>query len=364
MNDDLFKPTGKLRKGWTTGACATAAAKAAAQALLQGHFESNVTIRLPGGEQPTFSLSRHSLENGIASAGIIKDAGDDPDVTHGAEIIVTLALAPEGQGLTFRAGDGVGTVTLPGLPVEVGKPAINPAPRKMISETLEAVAGSFDKPVGFDITIAIPGGQALAEKTMNGRLGIKGGLSILGTTGIVRPYSCSAWIHSIHSGIDVARATGLNHIAATTGSTSETAVRKLYNLSDSALIDMGDFAGGVLKYLRHHPVKKLTLAGGFGKLTKLAQGNMDLHSARSRLDIGKLASCLDELGADKGAVSQAKESVTAMAILDLAKATNIPLADLIAGRARDVALKAVDGGVEIEVCIFDRQGELVGRANG
>jgi len=364
MKSDLFKPTGKLRTGWTTGACATAAAKAALQALLQGHFEKDVTIRLPGGQQPTFPLSRQSLEHNQASAGIIKDAGDDPDVTHGAEIIVTVKAGTPGSGLTFQAGQGVGTVTLPGLPIAVGEAAINPAPRKMITQALQELADAYEIPADFIITVAIPGGEKLAQKTMNGRLGIIGGLSVLGTTGIVKPYSCSAWIHSIHSGIDVARATGISHIAASTGNTSEAAIKKLYSLRDSALIDMGDFAGGVLKYLRHHPIEKLTLAGGFGKLVKLAQGNMDLHSARSKLDFTMLACSLTELGAAPDTVAEAKSAITAMAVLELSQTNNLALADLIAARARQVALDAVDDGLKIEVCIFNKNSALVGRAAG
>ncbi len=290
MENDVFKPAGKLRTGWTTGACATAAAKAAVQALLTGRFEECVTITLPGGQRPEFCLSYQKLNDDMATAGVIKDAGDDPDVTHGAEIVATVRHGKPGHGVTFQAGEGVGVITLPGLPVAVGEPAINPRPRKMISEAVQAIAEG--RAADFEICVAIPGGEGLAQKTMNGRLGIVGGLSILGTTGIVKPYSCSAWIHSIHSGVDVARATGLKHIAAVTGKTSETAIKELYHLDNSALIDMGDFAGGLLKYLRRHPVAKLTLAGGFGKLTKLAQGHLDLHSARSKLNFDRLADCL------------------------------------------------------------------------
>ncbi len=363
MEQGTFKPRRALRTGWTTGACATAAAKACMIALIQGKFEESVSIQLPHGEKPTFHLSRHVLKKDMACAGIIKDAGDDPDVTHGAEIVVCIKLGQPGNGITFYAGDGVGTVTLPGLPIPIGEPAINPAPRKMISDVIQEVAKYKNQAVDFEVTVSIPGGKDLAEKTMNGRLGITGGLSVLGTTGIVRPYSCSAWIHSIHRGIDVARATGLTHLAASTGNTSEEAIKKLYQLEPSALIDMGDFAGGVLKYLRHHPVKKLTLAGGFGKLTKLAQGHMDLHSARSELDFKKLASCFDELGAREEIKQSAEDSVTAMAVLDLAHTENLELANLIAEKARLEALKMLDGVVEVEVCIFDRGGQLVGRAN-
>ena len=362
MEQDNSKPPGKLRNGWTTGACATAAAKACTVALINGKFEKDVTIQLPQGEMPTFKLSRQILEGNKACAGIIKDAGDDPDVTHGAEIIVSIKPGRPGDGITFQAGDGVGTVSLPGLPIPVGEPAINPAPRKMIREVIQSIAGTKGQAVDFEVTISIPGGKSLAKKTLNGRLGIVGGLSVLGTTGIVRPYSCSAWIHSIHRGIDVARATGLTHIAASTGKTSEAAVKELYQLKATALIDMGDFAGGVLKYLRHHPLKKLTLAGGFGKLTKLAQGHMDLHSARSELDFNKLANCLEELGARAEIQKSAKNAITAMAVLDLAHTENLELANLIAVRAQKKALEALNGSVEVEVCIFDRNGQLVGRA--
>ena len=163
-----------------------------------------------------------------ARAGIVKDAGDDPDVTHGATIVAEVAWAAPGSGVSFAAGEGVGTVTRPGLPLAVGEPAINPAPRAMIREALTDLAeANGAPPPDVTVTVAIPGGERLAEKTMNARLGIVGGLSILGTTGIVVPYSCASWMHSIHRGIDVARAAGLDHIAAATGTTSERAVQRL-----------------------------------------------------------------------------------------------------------------------------------------
>ena len=215
--------TAPLRRGWTTGTCAAAAARAAFAGLLTGRFPDPVTIRLPRGEAPSFPLALAELGEGWARAGIVKDAGDDPDVTHGALIIAEVAWAQPGSGVGFRAGEGVGTVTRPGLPLAVGEPAINPAPRAMIREALaefaEANGAASSGGMGPDltVTIAIPGGERLALKTMNARLGIKGGLSVLGTTGIVVPYSCSSWIHAIHRGIDVARAAGQGHIAAATG---------------------------------------------------------------------------------------------------------------------------------------------------
>ncbi len=185
----------------------------------------------------------------------------------------------------------------------------------MIAAVVAELAAAHDVQACAEMELSIPGGEELAAKTWNGRLGIVGGLSILGTTGIVHPYSCSAWIHSIHSGIDVARAAGISHVAGSTGSTSEAAVRKLYNLPLEALIDMGDFAGGLLKYVRDHPVPRLTVAGGFGKMTKLAQGALDLHSARSQVDFGWLAGIMPERVRE-----QVRHANTAQEVEELARA--------------------------------------------
>src|SRR5216684_1359932 len=311
--------TAPLRRGWTTGACAAAASRAAFAALLTGRFPDPVTIRLPRGEMPSFPLALSEMSDGIARAGIVKDAGDDPDVTQGALVIAELAWADPGSGIRFRAGAGVGTVTRAGLPLAVGEPAINPAPRAMIQGALVDVAEANGAPSpDVTVTIAIPGGERLALRTMNARLGIVGGLSVLGTTGIVVPYSCASWIHAIYRGIDVARAAGLDHIAAATGTTSELAVQRLYGLPDHALIDMGDFVGGTLKYLRQHPVARLTIAGGFAKLAKLAAGHLDLHSARSRVDIPALAEMLVELGVDAPIAQAARAAGAAAEILAIA----------------------------------------------
>jgi len=213
-----------LRYGWTTGACATAATTAAYTALLTGQFPDPVTIDLPGGKHPAFALAREQLDDGAASAGIVKDAGDDPDVTHGALVSATVDLAAPGSGVTFRAGPGVGTVTKPGLPLAVGEPAINPMPRRFITEHVAAVAARHGSTGDVVVTVAVENGEELARRTWNPRLGILGGLSILGTTGVVVPYSCSSWIDSIRRGIDVARAAGHRHVAGCTGSTSERVV--------------------------------------------------------------------------------------------------------------------------------------------
>ena len=224
------------------GACATAAAKGAAEALWGGRFPKSVMVTLPRGQEPEFTLRNCKSGDGWAEAGVVKDAGDDPDVTHGALIVVR--VESHGKGVSFAAGEGVGTVTRPGLPIAVGEPAINPVPRTMMKSAVDAVAKGYNATANVRITISVPGGRRLAEQTWNPRLGIVDGISILGTTGIVRPYSCSAWIASIHRGIDVARASGLEHVAGCTGQTSSQVVQGYYGLPEHAMLDMGDFSAG------------------------------------------------------------------------------------------------------------------------
>jgi cobalt-precorrin-5B (C1)-methyltransferase len=340
-----------LRRGWTTGACATAAAKAAYAALLEGGFPDPVTIALPGGQHPAFALAETRRGDGYAEAGVVKDAGDDPDVTHGALVRARVRLAPPGTGIAFRAGPGVGTVTRPGLPLPPGEPAINPVPRRMIAAALAAVTGHAADAV---VEISIPGGETLAARTLNRRLGIVGGLSILGTTGIVVPYSCAAWIDTIHRGIDVARAAGLAHIAGATGSGSETAIRALYGLPDAALIEMGDYVGAMLKYVRRRPVPRVTIAGGVAKMTKLAQGQLDLHSRRGEADLAALAALAGE-----PRIAAANTVAEAFAL------AGPGLGDVVSEAAWRTAAEVLAGtGVVCDVAIFDRDGRLVGRHEG
>ncbi|MCF6443505.1 cobalt-precorrin-5B (C(1))-methyltransferase [Nereida sp. MMG025] len=335
------KPTGELRRGWTTGACATAAVKAALMRLRDGAFGADVGITLPRGETPVFPLAHHAAGDGWAEVGITKDAGDDPDVTHGALVIARVDL--DGTGVTFKAGEGVGTVTKEGLPIAVGEPAINPVPRQM----MQGVVAEFPEFPDVCITISIPDGAQIALKTWNPRLGIEGGLSILGTTGVVRPFSCAAWIASIHRGIDVARAEELTHVAGCTGATSEKVVQGMHGLPDHAMLDMGDFAGGLLKYLAKHPVPRITIGGGIGKMTKLAQGAVDLHSGRSQVDFAALAEVLE-----RPEVAQAN---TALAAYELVGA---PMAEWVAQHAQAKAAAMVPN-VVVDVVVIDRAGTVL-----
>ncbi|WTW93725.1 cobalt-precorrin-5B (C(1))-methyltransferase [Streptomycetaceae bacterium NBC_01309] len=378
----MTRPAGPLRRGWTTGACATAATTAAYQALLTGEFPDPVTITLPGGQTPAFALAVEDLDadRGRATAGVVKDAGDDPDVTHGALVRATVRRTAPGTGVAFRAGPGVGTVTLPGLPLDVGEPAINPVPRSMMREHIACVAAAHGAPGDVEIVVSVDGGEELAARTWNPRLGILGGLSILGTTGIVIPYSCSAWIDSIRRGVDVAIAAGDTHVVGATGTTSERVAAEVHGLSGTALLDMGDFAGALLKYLRRHPVPRLTVAGGFAKLSKLADGHLDLHSARSQVDLDALAAraavaarAARASGAEEPAVDaddlvrRIRGANTALHALQLARAAGVPLGDAVARAALRTAQDVLRGSafpIEVDIIAVDRAGTVVGRAAG
>ena len=353
--------TTNLRFGWTTGTCATAAVNAAYTAMVTGAFPKRVSVITPDGKQADLKVAITDQGKDWVKAGIIKDAGDDPDVTHGAMIIACLRQGLPQSGVTFTRGDGIGLITKPGLPIAVGEPAINPVPRQMMAEAIDQLATALDGPRDIIIEISVPDGAKIALKTWNPRLGIEGGLSILGTTGVVRPFSCSAWIASIHRGIDVARANGLGHVSGSTGSTSEKAVITRYDLPEIALMDMGDFVGGMLKYMRRNPVANLTIAGGFAKMAKLGQGAIDLHSARSQVDFTALADLAAACGYDHDMVTNANSvlDVVQQGTLEM----RLELANAIAAAAQKTALGVVAGAaVNIEILVVARDGQINGTA--
>jgi len=363
MRDETAEQPAPLRSGLTTGSCATATSLAAARLLLGGTSADAVQIVLPKGKQVQMRLEFCRLTADGAEAGTIKDAGDDPDVTHGALLYSHVRLLAE-PGIRFVAGAGVGTVTRPGLVLGVGEPAINPVPRKMISDHLRLLATESAYAGGFEVTVNVEGGEALALKTMNPRLGILGGLSILGTSGIVRPFSCAAYIASIHQGIDVAKTNGYLHIAACTGNASEDTMRRVYDLPEIALIEMGDFVGAVLKHLRKVPVDKLSLCGGFGKISKLAAGHMDLHSRHSSIDLPQLAEWAAAIGADQALQQSIREANTSQQALAMASAAGVALGDEVCRHALTFARSVVPAQVQVEVFAIDRQGGIVGHAGG
>lgn len=378
----------KLRSGLTTGSCATACCVAASQALLAQRQPEQVEITLPKGQQVNLPIkyyrtldqdlgARNTSNRGICTA-TIKDAGDDPDVTHGATVFVELRLTPK-AGVQFKAATGVGTVTREGLVLAVGEPAINPVPRKMITEHLTQAAYTYRYQGGFEVSVGVEKGEQIALKTMNPRLGIMGGLSILGTTGIVRPYSCSAYIASIRQGIDVAGSNGIQHIAATTGSSSEKAIAEHYQLPEMALIEMGDFVGAVLKHLKavsqsvqasvdqandqtstSSPIKKLSICAGFGKLSKLANGHLDLNSRVSAISFEHLADMAQQAGGDQVLTEQILSANTSIQALKNCQKAGIDLGHQVCLTAWHQARKYLPEQIELEVWAVDRKGQFVG----
>lgn len=351
-----------LRTGYTTGACATAAALAAARGLLSGERQEAVTIRLPIGREATFQLYRFELRADEAAAAVVKDAGDDPDVTHGAEVWARVRWVAT-PGLHLRGGRGVGTVTRPGLGLEVGGPAINPVPRRMIEEHVRGCLGERLAERGVEVTIEVPRGEELAKKTLNARLGIIGGISILGTTGIVVPYSTAAWRASVEKAIDVAAANGQRHVVLATGGRSEQyAMRLLPELPEVAFVEMGEFTGHCLKRCARLGLERASLAGMVGKMSKIAQGHFMTHVAGNRVDLGFLAELAAECGAGARVVEEIRGANTARHFQEIALANGLcSVFPQLARRVCERSTALVNGALKVDCYIFDFDGTLLGQ---
>jgi cobalt-precorrin-5B (C1)-methyltransferase len=283
-----------LRTGWTTGTCASAAAKAATEALASRRPQEVVEVPLPSGRRVTFAVDSCLIRADRAEAVVIKDAGDDPDVTHGARLTATASWRDE-PGIELDGGVGVGVVTKPGLGLDLGGPAINPVPRKMIEQ---AVGESVDlKTRGVRVVISVPDGETMARKTTNKRLGILGGISILGTTGIVRPFSTASWRASVEQAVAVMAAQGEKTLVLCTGGRTEKgAMRLLPQLPDTCFVEVGDFTGAALRRAVEHGIRQVVFVGMAGKLTKLASGVLMTHYTRSRVDTELLAEITTAVG--------------------------------------------------------------------
>lgn len=352
-----------MRSGYTTGACAAAAARAATLALVSGSRLDQVTIHLPIGRDATFTLHGFSARDGRVRCTVIKDAGDDPDVTHLAEIAAT-AWWEEGSGIDLRGGTGVGTVTLPGLGLEVGGPAINPVPRRMILEEVSDATG--EAPLArhrLVVEISVPKGEELATKTLNARLGIVGGLSILGTTGIVRPFSTAAYRASVGQGIDVAAANGQHTVVLSTGGRSERFAQRLLELPEVCFVEMGEFTGFALKRAAQRKLSRAILAGMVGKFSKIARGHFMTHVAGNRVEPAYLAELAAAAGAPPALQDEMAAANTARHVQELAQAHGI--AGLFPLLARETALRSrghVRGALAVEAILFDFDGSVLGRA--
>lgn len=351
--------TGKLRRGWTTGTCATAATKAACLLLRDGDAPSEVEVPLPRGEQrPTFAVERCEHEGDGAVAVVVKDAGDDPDVTHGAHLTARVWLRHD-PGLELRGGDGVGTVTRPGLGLEVGGPAINKGPRAQLGA---AVAEVFDlSAVGVVVEISVPGGEKMGRRTSNPRLGIVGGISILGTTGIVRPFSTAAWRASVGQAIDVMDAQGWKTLVLTTGGRSERAARRLEpGLDVVCFVEVGDFTGYALKRAVSLGFERCVFVGMAGKLSKLGAGIMMTHWTRSKVDPAFLADLTREAGGDDAVVAAVAECNTARHAYELWEAAGLRSAsDLLCARVAANLDAYVKSRLTVDVVMVDFEGTAV-----
>jgi cobalt-precorrin-5B (C1)-methyltransferase len=363
MNGKQEQTSKPMREGYTTGACAAAAVKAALTALITGEEQLESTILLPIGRLVTFTIEHFSHTAEYASAAIRKDGGDDPDATHGALIFATVSWA-DGNGILLDGGDGVGRVTKPGLPVAVGEAAINPVPRKMIMEAAGEILAHYSIRKGIKVIISVPDGEEIAKKTLNARLGILGGISILGTRGIVVPFSTSAYKASIVQALQVARANKCTHVVITTGGRSEKlAMEQFPHLPEEAFVEMGDFVGFSLKQCKRLGFLKVSLVGMMGKFSKVAQGVMMVHSKSAPVDFHFLARVAGEAGAAAELIDAVKAAHSASMVGDLMLEHNCPsFFDVLCDYCCRSALEETGGGIAMDTIIYSLKGQLLGKA--
>jgi cobalt-precorrin-5B (C1)-methyltransferase len=347
--------TEKLRTGWTTGSCSAAAAKAAATALVTGERQEKADIRLPrkGEERRVeFDVQRCEIGDGWAEAVVVKDAGDDPDVTDGAHMTARVSWRDE-PGIELANGEGIGRVTRPGLGLEVGGPAINDVPRRMIHYSIEEILDPDER--GVRVEISVPGGEAMAEKTTNARLGIIGGISVLGTTGIVRPFSTASWRASVGQAVDVMGAQGGDTFVLSTGGlTEKAAMRLLPELEEICFIEVGDFTGHAIKKGLENGMRRVFFIGMAGKVSKLAAGVMMTHWTRSRVDNELLAEITREAGGGEELVSQMHDANTARHAYELWRESGLDRAcELVCERAAECLTEYAGGGIEVYVILVD-----------
>lgn len=352
-----------MRSGYTTGACATATTKAALIALITKEVQMEATIYLPVGKFVTFLIEDCVITNQSATAGTIKDGGDDPDATHGALITATVSWCDE-PGIWIDGGIGVGRVTKPGLPIAVGEAAINPVPRKMIRTAVTEVLEEYDINKGVKVIISVPKGEEIAKKTLNSRLGILGGISILGTRGIVVPFSTSSYKASIVYGIKVALSNGCDHVVITTGGRSEKYGMKQYpELPEEAFIEMGDFVGFTLKECKRLGVKHVSMVGMMGKFSKIAQGMMNVHSKSSQVSFNFLAEIAESVGVKEELLEQIKNANTASQVGDIILEHHYDaFFEKMCEYCCNASLNEINGGLTIEVSLYTLNGRFLGKA--
>jgi cobalt-precorrin-5B (C1)-methyltransferase len=358
-----------MRTGYTTGSCAAAAAKAATLTLLTGVLYEKITIHLPIGQDATLSVHRtDNSESGRVTCSVLKDGGDDPDATHGAEICATVSQSGAAGDVVLKGGSGVGTVTLPGTGIAVGEPSITRVPRAMIvrsvNEAAESVPGGSD--TGYVVEISVPGGEEIAKNTDNGRLGILGGISILGTTGVVQPFSTAAWRASVNVSIDVASANELKRMVITTGTQSENFAKRYLSEPDMAYVNVGIFTGPALKRCVLRGIPRATLVGMVGKFSKIAMGKFVTHVAGNKVDPVYLTSLAEQCGASEIVLQQMREAASGRHFQEIALEHGVTgVFDLMCEKvceACEIFLGNNAAKLIVDSICFDFDGAILGKA--
>ncbi|HEY6949548.1 MAG TPA: cobalt-precorrin-5B (C(1))-methyltransferase [Nitrososphaeraceae archaeon] len=354
-----------LRTGYTTGTCAAAATKAAVSALVSGDKLAKVNVSLPKDKHIVIDIAWIKFVNEKSvTASVIKDGGDDPDVTNGAEIWSTVTLLEASNKIMIEGGVGVGRVTKPGLGLEIGKAAINPTPLKMINQAINEVLEKQQKNrYGLSILISVPKGEEIAKRTDNPRLGIIGGISILGTTGIVIPYSTASFAASIRQSIDVSVAMGSDSVILTTGGRSEDFARGIFgsSVADHGYIQIGDFIGFSIKQCAIKKINKAYVIGFIGKLTKMAMGVKQTHVKGSNVDMNFLATLANRCGANDDLVKKIKSANTARHVGELIDQTGLSkFYDLLCEEVYNHLSKDSPSDLQIKIILLDFTGKIIG----
>ena len=352
----------KLRKGFTTGTCATAAAKASILSVIAQQKVSEVNVTLPKGDSIKIKIENCEFTKNSARCSVIKDGGDDPDVTHGAEIIVDVLLNENIGQIEIDGGEGVGVVTKPGLGLELNKHAINPVPKQMIDTNLKDVAKKILLKNGIKVIISVPKGKELALKTDNPRLGIVGGISILGTSGIVIPYSTASFAASIRQNLDVSLALGNDIVVLTTGGRSEEFSKNLVNLPEHCFVKMGDFSGYTIQQCAKKGIKKAYVVGFIGKLSKMAMGVKQTHVKGSKVNMEFLADLAKNSGANDNLVNQIKNANTARHVQEIIQENKLDeFFRKVCSKVYDHMTEYSENEVEIEVVLYNFDGSVITR---
>ena len=354
-----------LRTGYTTGTCAAAATKAALSALVSGNKLPKVNVSLPKDKHIVIDIAWIKfVDEKSVTASVIKDGGDDPDVTNGAEIWSTVSLLESSNKIMIDGGIGVGRVTKPGLGLEIGKAAINPTPLKMINQAIEEILEKQQKNrYGLSILISVPKGEEIAKRTDNPRLGIIGGISILGTTGIVIPYSTASFAASIRQSIDVSIAMGSDSVILTTGGRSEDFARSIFgnSVADHAYIQIGDFIGFSIKQCAIKKIKKAYVIGFIGKLTKMAMGVKQTHVKGSNVDMNFLATLANRCGANNDLVKKIKLANTARHVGELIDQSGLSMFyDVLCEEVYNHLSKDSPSDLQIKIILLDFTGKVIG----